>query len=205
MPDGCRQERCELESTKPLLQHGTGSALTPCAGKCSTVFGDSVCRGCRRFHEEIIQWNQLDTATQTQIWLRLDQQLDQLILRAASLEEATLLEHYIESQQLRFRNEATQGRRVFEGVRRFLRMNPLGDAVALRNATGVHALKPAHQTLGAWWDRLDQKLYALGVASYELAWLRAAQYADSAETADSAFEFGPESPTAGFNEPNSGT
>ncbi len=32
-------------------------SLTPCAGRCSTVFGDSVCRGCRRFNHEVIQWN----------------------------------------------------------------------------------------------------------------------------------------------------
>ncbi len=205
MPDGCRQERCELKSAKPLLQHGTASALTPCAGKCSTVFGDSVCRGCRRFHEEIIQWNQLDTATQTQIWLRLDQQLDQLILRAARLEDTLQMARYIETQQLRFMPLATQGRRMYEVLRRSLRMNPSIEMTALRMQTGIHPMKPLQQSLMMWWDRLDQQLYALGVASYELAWLRAAQYADSAETADSAFEFGPESPTAGFNEPNSGT
>lgn len=84
-------------------------------------------------------------------------------------------------------------------------MNPSIEMTALRMQTGIHPMKPLQQSLMMWWDRLDQQLYALGVASYELAWLRAAQYADSAETADSAFEFGPESPTAGFNEPNSGT
>ena len=26
--------------------------MTPCAGRCSTVFGDLVCRGCRRFNHE---------------------------------------------------------------------------------------------------------------------------------------------------------
>lgn len=30
---------------------------TPCIGLCSTVYGDLVCRGCKRFHHEVIQWN----------------------------------------------------------------------------------------------------------------------------------------------------
>ncbi|WP_446731421.1 DUF1289 domain-containing protein [Pseudomonas sp. PSKL.D1] len=30
------------------------SIKTLCIGRCSTVFGDRVCRGCHRFHEEIV-------------------------------------------------------------------------------------------------------------------------------------------------------
>lgn len=30
---------------------------TPCVGLCSTVYGDYVCRGCKRSHEEIVHWN----------------------------------------------------------------------------------------------------------------------------------------------------
>ena len=30
---------------------------TPCIGVCSTGIGDSVCRGCKRFAHEVIDWN----------------------------------------------------------------------------------------------------------------------------------------------------
>ena len=30
---------------------------TPCVGICSTGIGDSVCRGCKRFAHEVIDWN----------------------------------------------------------------------------------------------------------------------------------------------------
>lgn len=30
---------------------------SPCVGVCSTGIGDSVCRGCKRFTHEIIDWN----------------------------------------------------------------------------------------------------------------------------------------------------
>jgi hypothetical protein len=30
---------------------------TPCIGVCSTGIGDAVCRGCKRFAHEVIDWN----------------------------------------------------------------------------------------------------------------------------------------------------
>ncbi len=44
---------------------------TPCVGICSTTYGDLVCRGCKRFAHEIVQWNGYDEAQQTKIWQRL--------------------------------------------------------------------------------------------------------------------------------------
>ena len=32
---------------------------TPCIGICSTVYGDEVCRGCKRTFTEVIDWNNL--------------------------------------------------------------------------------------------------------------------------------------------------
>lgn len=42
---------------------------------CSTVFGDSVCRGCMRFVHEIIDWNRYSEAQKKIIWQRLDEHL----------------------------------------------------------------------------------------------------------------------------------
>jgi predicted Fe-S protein YdhL (DUF1289 family) len=30
---------------------------TPCIGVCSTGIGDVVCRGCKRYAQEVIHWN----------------------------------------------------------------------------------------------------------------------------------------------------
>ncbi|MCZ6890305.1 MAG: DUF1289 domain-containing protein, partial [Gammaproteobacteria bacterium] len=30
---------------------------TPCIGICSTTYGDLVCRGCKRYAHEIVDWN----------------------------------------------------------------------------------------------------------------------------------------------------
>jgi hypothetical protein len=32
-------------------------ASTPCLGICSTTYGDNVCKGCKRFAHEVINWN----------------------------------------------------------------------------------------------------------------------------------------------------
>ena len=44
---------------------------TPCVGICSTTYGDLVCRGCKRFSHEIVQWNGYSEAQRDVIWQRL--------------------------------------------------------------------------------------------------------------------------------------
>ncbi len=44
---------------------------TPCVGICSTTYGDLVCRGCKRFAHEVVDWNQYQQAQREQVWARL--------------------------------------------------------------------------------------------------------------------------------------
>ena len=32
---------------------------TPCIGRCSTTYGDDVCRGCKRYWYEVVNWNRM--------------------------------------------------------------------------------------------------------------------------------------------------
>lgn len=71
---------------------------TPCVGRCSTVFGDLVCRGCKRFMHEVVAWNRYQEAQKQAVWQRLDQLLEQ-VMRAhvevfAPQRLADALEHY---------------------------------------------------------------------------------------------------------------
>ena len=45
---------------------------TPCVGVCSTVFGDEVCRGCKRFQHEVIEWNGYSDFEKEIVWNRLE-------------------------------------------------------------------------------------------------------------------------------------
>jgi predicted Fe-S protein YdhL (DUF1289 family) len=44
---------------------------TPCVGICSTTYGDLVCRGCKRFSHEIVQWNAFEDDQRQAVWERL--------------------------------------------------------------------------------------------------------------------------------------
>ena len=61
-----------------------GRRPTPCVGICSTTYGDLVCRGCKRFAHEIVQWNGYDEDQQRRVWQRLktlrDEVLSQVVL-----------------------------------------------------------------------------------------------------------------------------
>ena len=47
---------------------------TPCIGICSTTsFGDVVCRGCKRYAFEVINWNSYDADTRRAVLNRIEQ------------------------------------------------------------------------------------------------------------------------------------
>lgn len=50
----------------------TVSTKTPCIGICSTTsVGDPICRGCKRFASEVIEWNSYSDAEKTAVLERL--------------------------------------------------------------------------------------------------------------------------------------
>ncbi|MRC08332.1 DUF1289 domain-containing protein, partial [Bacillus thuringiensis] len=52
---------------------------TPCIGLCSTVYGDIVCRGCKRFHHEVVNWNAYGEEEKRAVWRRLEILLAQVM------------------------------------------------------------------------------------------------------------------------------
>jgi len=54
---------------------------TPCIGICSTTsLGDRVCRGCKRYADEVIHWNSYDRRAKRAVLARIER-LDEQILR----------------------------------------------------------------------------------------------------------------------------
>ncbi|MDT8399959.1 MAG: DUF1289 domain-containing protein [Pseudomonadales bacterium] len=54
---------------------------TPCIGICSTTsFGDRICRGCKRFGFEVINWNTYSEAEKRAVMSRIQQFTDQLMM-----------------------------------------------------------------------------------------------------------------------------
>ncbi|TNX93407.1 DUF1289 domain-containing protein [Acinetobacter radioresistens] len=139
-------------------------SLTPCAGRCSTVFGDQVCRGCRRFNHEVIQWNTYTVEERMAVWQRLDAQLDQILVPMLPMAQLAQVEEFVLSKRVRLLENATQGRKLYHA----LKICEKNKNLAEESGLGISAdqIKPL-------WQLFEQKVLALAKASYELAWLRA--------------------------------
>lgn len=76
--------------------------LTPCIGVCSTGIGDVVCRGCKRYAHEVIQWNGYSEEQKRAINLRLDQLLSQIVGAKLTVFDPALLERRLQAQRIRY-------------------------------------------------------------------------------------------------------
>lgn len=75
---------------------------TPCVGLCSTVYGDLVCRGCKRFHHEVVNWNLYGEDEKRAVWQRLEALLVQVVAAKLEVFDAQLLRRQLEQRQIRF-------------------------------------------------------------------------------------------------------
>jgi predicted Fe-S protein YdhL (DUF1289 family) len=75
---------------------------TPCIGVCSTGIGDSVCRGCKRFCHEVIDWNSYSHEQKRVIDARLSGFLSQCVSNRLRVIDSVLLRWQLETQQLNF-------------------------------------------------------------------------------------------------------
>lgn len=140
------------------------ASLTPCAGRCSTVFGDSVCRGCRRFNHEVIQWNTYSPEQHTAVWRRLDAQLDQILVPMLPHADLCHVEGFVLSKRVRLRDDASNGRKLYHA----LKICEKNKNLAEESGLGIQdkQVKPL-------WQEFERRVLALATASYDFAFLRA--------------------------------
>ncbi|GAB5450003.1 MAG: DUF1289 domain-containing protein [Halioglobus sp.] len=75
---------------------------TPCIGVCSTGIGDSVCRGCKRFSHEVIDWNSYSLEQKRVIDGRLAGFLSQCVKNKLQVTDRDLLKWQLDVQQVRY-------------------------------------------------------------------------------------------------------
>lgn len=90
---------------------------TPCIGVCSTGIGDSVCRGCKRFDYEVINWNSYTQTQKQAIDKRLAQLLTQLVEQRLVIVDENRLLGQIKHQQIRFQSYRPSACALFELLR----------------------------------------------------------------------------------------
>ncbi len=133
---------------------------TPCVGLCSTVYGDQVCRGCKRFSHEIVDWNRYSESQRAAVWLRLEQLLEQVIQARVELISAVKLEQALESRKVAVDVSMPLAMKVLRLVSR-LGDEPLESAgLRVRGEWGGMTTRQLR-------DEVDQTFFALSQAYYD--------------------------------------
>lgn len=139
---------------------------TPCVGICSTTYGDLVCRGCKRFAHEIVQWNGFDESQRSAVWQRL------LEIRAGAVR--SILEITDEgklrdsARQLGLTNgDALDGANLLYELLQRLQWRERGLTLAQLGTRVPEPGPDASEEAGELVARIDQEFYRRSVAQYE--------------------------------------
>lgn len=135
---------------------------TPCIGVCSTGIGDSVCRGCKRFAYEVIDWNAYTREQKLMIALRLENFLAQVVQNFIEIVDRNLLLHQIRHQQIQFKEEQNPSCWVFDLLRAGASQVTDVEVYGLRLQPACRGL-----SLREIRDAIDQDFYVLSCAHYE--------------------------------------
>lgn len=146
---------------------------TPCIGVCSTVFGDTVCRGCKRFVHEVVHWNAYSDDEKAVVWRRLDGLLKLVVSNYVRVDDARQLQAGLEYQNLRFQPE----------------LSPEGWVPDLLKAAGHQPLDyeafgltllvdPASHSPRHLYDTISAEFYALSHAHHERSYSQPARLID---------------------------
>ena len=142
---------------------------TPCVGICSTTYGDLVCRGCKRFAHEIVQWNGYDAAQQDAVRERLTRLRDEILETLLVCDEPSLLQAALSEAGL---TNLTRKEGLYQLLRFMIRREQSLATAGLALAPGTVAQHgPTNQTA----FELDT-LHAMQLLDAESYWRAKAHY-----------------------------
>ena len=75
---------------------------TPCLGICSTTYGDDVCRGCKRFILEVINWNSYSNDEKEIVNSRLEEFKVTILSHRFKVTDAELLSSKLKEHAINF-------------------------------------------------------------------------------------------------------
>lgn len=78
---------------------------TPCIGICSTTYGGDVCRGCKRFAHEVIDWNRYTEEQKQLVWARLSRLAEEVVLPRLTVFDVDLMAQTLRSLGVRFHED----------------------------------------------------------------------------------------------------
>ena len=138
------------------------SPRTPCIGICSTGIGDDVCRGCKRFAQEVIDWNSYTAEERQAVLKRIDGFLVQIMQTKFAIVDAGLLRQQIQYQQIAF----DAGKDPYTWLFELLRWGA-GQIQDLSVFGVMHSTQSERQTLAEIKSDVDKEIYDLACAYYQ--------------------------------------
>ncbi|KPW41501.1 Uncharacterized protein ALO66_03996 [Pseudomonas coronafaciens pv. atropurpurea] len=135
---------------------------TPCVGLCSTVYGDLVCRGCKRFHHEVIHWNGYNEDEKRAVWLRLEQLLVQVMTAKLEVFDVDKLRMQLTQRKIRFVPHQSEYCWAYQLIARGARV------ISQVEAYGFVLLSEFRDwTLPELRDAIDREFFLLSEAHYQ--------------------------------------
>ncbi|MDA9094389.1 DUF1289 domain-containing protein [Gammaproteobacteria bacterium] len=92
-------------------------STTPCLGICSTTYGDNVCKGCKRFVHEVIDWNKFNSNEKEVVNNRLEK-FKQIVLKERfCVDDQDLLASKLKENGIRFNDSLDPITWIFDLLR----------------------------------------------------------------------------------------
>ena len=137
------------------------SVKTPCIGVCSTVFGDEVCRGCKRFQHEIIKWNAYDDIEKKSVLNRLELLKVQIMQSKVLIIDEDLLRSKLHEYKVKFDEDSDSLCWVFDLLRSG------SQSIADPSEFGFDLINSSVLNLSELKKVMEEELFQLSEAHYQ--------------------------------------
>ena len=133
---------------------------TPCVGICSTTYGDDVCRGCKRFSFEVINWNAFEPEERESVWKRLEKLKSQIMASRLKVSDSKKLEESIKHFQLKIKDDLNDLSKAFEVIKQ------VSESFDNLDEFGIDVFEK-NKSLTFLKEEIESELYTLSKAHYE--------------------------------------
>lgn len=135
---------------------------TPCVGLCSTTYGDPVCRGCKRFAHEIVDWNRYTEPQKAAVIARLAELQSLVVQRYLDCVDAARVEQALLRFGYRYRKDQPETSWVYDLLRQSQGRLSQWAELGIRRTPEADALDGP-----ALWEVIHREYLAVSEAHYE--------------------------------------
>ena len=137
-------------------------SATPCLGICSTTYGDDVCRGCKRFVHEVINWTTYNEAEKINVNTRLESFKVTVLKEKFFVYDSEVLANQLHTYSISFNDSLDPLTWIFD----LLRASGSQDLDIDKFGISIH-LDYSSYSLGELKELINKELFELSQAHYD--------------------------------------